>query len=606
MTSIGQRREEAIRRQLQAVRDDAPFYLQACPGAGKTRVIVDRHINRGGATGRSGRALVSFTNVACDEIHQRCHDTGHADLLRFPHFVGTIDTFIWRYLVRPFTPEGKHRIRIDSWDRIGATTTVYGKRPYPLSLSDFQFHYDIPAQHYSAEFQLSHRTYVTYKALENEGLLDEAGRQAAEASIECAKQGHVTGHEIRILALHSLRKYRTAIASMLHSRFDELIVDEAQDCSNMDLAILAQLREAGVPLIFVCDPDQAIYEFRGAEPEQVRQFGATLGTRPVELTGNWRSSPAICRLAATLRPAKYGRSADDPIGDHHDEQRGILLIPANTTRDTDQAVEIFTEQAQQLGIPSDDQVVLAHAATKLPKRAASRSQPPSSPPAARLAWAAAILADPNHTARQRETAYDIAERTLLRYWHHDIDGQTVDAHCEQHALDRPSFRRAAARCLVALPSVDHGTFREWCAAANKVLERHPPKPGAQRQGQKGRLAPGKRQGLTPRDAANVPPANLQPGPRVSVIHQIKGEQADAVLVIVPDDNRAAAITRAWTSGVHPPDIAENLRVLYVAATRARRLLAFALPATFLQKVQDHLRNQDIPLNAAVLSSPCTS
>ena len=228
MTDIDQRRDEAVRRQQQVLTEPAPFYVQACPGAGKTRAIVERHLTRGSATGRRGRALVSFTNVACNEIHQRCHDAGHPDLLRFPHFVGTIDTFIWRYLVRPFISEDRYRFRIDSWDRINATVSVWGTREHKVRLSDFQFRRDLTTSECTARLQPSNRTYATFKTLQKEGLLEEAERRAVEARTEYARKGHVTGHEIRILALHSLHKCGPAIASMLRTRFDDLIVDEAQ------------------------------------------------------------------------------------------------------------------------------------------------------------------------------------------------------------------------------------------------------------------------------------------------------------------------------------------------------------------------------------------
>ncbi|ONI88008.1 hypothetical protein ALI22I_19880 [Saccharothrix sp. ALI-22-I] len=352
--------------QRRAVDQPAPLYLQACPGAGKTRVIVERHIVGGRPSGRSGRALVSFTNVACDEIHQRCRAAGYPDLLAFPNFVGTIDTFIWRYLVRPFIPQDRHRHRIDSWDRINATITVQGSREYRIRLSDFQFHRNSPGGDCEARLQRTTRNYAMFKALELESLIRHAEEAAVEARDNFGKQGYVTGHEIRILALHALRSHGPTMATMLRGRFDELIVDEAQDCSNLDLAILGQLRDAGLPLVFVCDPDQAIYEFRGARPGEVRAFGATLGTR-IDLTGNWRSSSAVCGLAASLRPADSDREVDDPIGTHHDEPAGILLLRTKKT-DVERALAIFTTYADRMGIPIESRLVLAHAGGKLPKR----------------------------------------------------------------------------------------------------------------------------------------------------------------------------------------------------------------------------------------------
>ncbi|ONI88009.1 hypothetical protein ALI22I_19885 [Saccharothrix sp. ALI-22-I] len=81
-----------------------------------------------------------------------------------------------------------------------------------------------------------------------------------------------------------------------------------------------------------------------------------------------------------------------------------------------------------------------------------------------------------------------------------------------------------------------------------------------------------------------------------MIHQVKGEETDAVLVIVPSDARTDALVDAWVSGEHHPHIAESLRVLYVAATRARRLLAFALPDEAYDRIADLLKNKGIPVD----------
>jgi superfamily I DNA/RNA helicase len=587
MTSIEQRRAHAVEQQQRVVHGMAPMYVQACPGAGKTRVIVERHLSRPVTGARRGRALVSFTNVACAEIVQRCADSRRDDLLRFPHFVGTIDTFLWRYLVRPFIEPDRLRHRIDTWDRINAVVTVKGQTyDHKIRLSDFQFHHDLDTGECTAQVRQTNRVYPVLNQLKKEGLIEQAETEAVRLRTEYAREhGYVTGHEVRVLARHYLRTRCEDVIALLRTRFDEIVIDEAQDCSNLDLAILEALRGA-IPMVFIGDPDQAIYEFRGADPDNVRAFGTTLAEQ-IELTGNWRSTPAICQLAATLRPSRFTRPADDPIGDYHNDTTSILLIPANTPDEIDAAVTVFTAHARDLGIPTSQQLVLAHAGRRLPKGSASSAQPPTSPTAARVAWAAAVLSDA-HPQRLRDTAYDILERALITYWYNDTDGVAIDVLCDRHGLNRPEFRRQAARVGVALPTVDQGTFAEWCKTANTVLKKFPPTPGQSRLGQSGNLLPGTAKDKRPRTVIKVPAGGSTDEIRASVIHQVKGEQADAVLVVLPDDDRTASLVNAWITGDHDPDIAESLRVLYVAATRARRLLTLALSKTALDGIQPYL------------------
>jgi superfamily I DNA/RNA helicase len=81
------------------------------------------------------------------------------------------------------------------------------------------------------------------------------------------------------------------------------------------------------------------------------------------------------------------------------------------------------------------------------------------------------------------------------------------------------------------------------------------------------------------------------------VHQVNGEE-DAVLIIVSADNRTDSLTNAWVSGDHPTELAESLRVLYVLATRARRLLAIALPDSSHDRVITLLKEKGVPFDSS--------
>lgn len=600
MTSLEQRRAAAVRQQRRAIELAAPLYVQACPGAGKTRVIVDRHLSSPRRPGR-GRAVVSFTHVACDEVTRRCREAGLPQLAAFPNFVGTIDTFIWRYLVRPFLDFGRTWNRIDSWDRVNATVAVWdGEISHTLRLSDFQWSREPGADKCQASLQFNTRNARAYRTLEKKNLLDAAARRAVDQRNKLALQGNLTGHEARIRALRSLLQRSADVASLVAGRFDEIVIDEAQDCSALDLAILAELRDVGIPLVFVCDPDQAIYEFRGAQPDRVRTFGESLGSR-IDLAGNWRSSPAICALAATLRPASAARPMDDPVGPNHDEQAEILLIPVEKSN-TASPLAVFNDYADEKEIASDRRLVLAHAAAKLPTTTQSTASAAPANRTARAGWAVRVAGTETAYATLRDTAYEILERAILCYWYTDadIENRTIAVACEQLGIDRSRLRHLAACMAAALPTPGEPPSTGWCTAANNYLRTAPPVPGMTRRDNRGSLR-GSGSGATAKeikqDAASEPSVRT----RARVIHQVKGEEEEAVLVIVPDDNRTDVLVRGWLSGHHTGDIAESLRVLYVAATRAQRLLALALPSGHCDEIAKWLTARDVPARIAAES-----
>ena len=77
-------------------------FVEACPGAGKTRAIVAR-IARIAPTlpVRRGLAILSFTNSAIEEFITRCHALGLNNALRHPGFVGTFDSFLRQFFFSP-------------------------------------------------------------------------------------------------------------------------------------------------------------------------------------------------------------------------------------------------------------------------------------------------------------------------------------------------------------------------------------------------------------------------------------------------------------------------------------------------------------------------
>lgn len=581
--NIAARRERAAAQQARLVQEPAPFFVRACPGSGKTRVIIERHLC-GPATAHPGRALVSFTRASSAELRRRCHAQRRPELAEFPHFVGTLDRFLWQFLVRPtLTPQRRWQ-RIDSWDRINAR--VNGR----WALGDFTFRRNPDETQCRVELQVTGRNRTNYLALAGDtDRIVEIEEAALKLRNRLVARGYLTGHEVRHQALHGVRTDFRQVRSILVERFAELVVDEAQDCNLTDIAILDQLRRAGLPMILVGDLDQAIYEFRDARPDQVQAFGAQLG-KTLRLDGNWRSSAPICALANTLRRNAASRP-DDAIGEHHDETTPVLLLPTKRKR-VESACSTFTSRAADLDVPAHRQLILAHKASALPGPARWRAGSAGfSTGTKQLAWAAAVLEQLDRNANYIEEALTVIERALLRVWCPITDELSIEDICEDNQISRLDLRRCAMS--ISLPSLDCATFAEWCSHANTVLTNLPPAPHLELR-RKGRLAARRDGSDPPRKVIRV--AAASPGiisARTEVIHQVKGGEADAVLLIIPADRHLTKNVDSWIAGGAEDN--ERLRVLYVAATRARRLLAIAAPEDSCDRLARNLADRGVPL-----------
>jgi DNA helicase-2/ATP-dependent DNA helicase PcrA len=87
-----------------------------------------------------------------------------------------------------------------------------------------------------------------------------------------------------------------------------VMVDEVQDCSGCDWAIINSVTEQNQNLFIVGDPDQAIYEWRGASPDSFVNFEAD---KTIILNENYRSTPNILNVANSVIANNQNRIPKD-------------------------------------------------------------------------------------------------------------------------------------------------------------------------------------------------------------------------------------------------------------------------------------------------------
>ena len=98
-------------------------------------------------------------------------------------------------------------------------------------------------------------------------------------------------------ALAILRKHPDVLAQF-QTQYPHLCVDESQDTSRVQHAIIRLLAEKTGDLFLVGDEDQSIYGFRAAWPEALLQFPQTYpGAKLLFMEENYRSTPQILQAA---------------------------------------------------------------------------------------------------------------------------------------------------------------------------------------------------------------------------------------------------------------------------------------------------------------------
>ena len=106
------------------------------------------------------------------------------------------------------------------------------------------------------------------------------------------RNGYATQLDANYFAMRILEKYN-AIAKALVYRFPVLMLDEAQDTSEVQMKIIDLLIEEGLnEVMFIGDSDQAIYEWRTAKPQLFVE--KTEHYHTILLNESLRSSQKIC------------------------------------------------------------------------------------------------------------------------------------------------------------------------------------------------------------------------------------------------------------------------------------------------------------------------
>ena len=247
--------------QVEFLESSGKVVLHACPGSGKTTIVARKLANYLQCWNRphQGIAVLSFTNVASDEIrHQATEMLPEGYCVDDPHFIGTLDSFIDNFIFL----------------RFGYLLQKKPKRPVitsPDVVNSYQFWrkscYTNCLSHIG-DFRWNSNGKLTKNGKD---IICTGTQQYAPPCIQFKKRllekGLFFQDEVSGLACILLERY-PEIAKSIALRFPVIILDEAQDTSEEQMRILDLLCAAGLESMYIVgDPDQAIYEWRNANPE---------------------------------------------------------------------------------------------------------------------------------------------------------------------------------------------------------------------------------------------------------------------------------------------------------------------------------------------------
>jgi DNA helicase II / ATP-dependent DNA helicase PcrA len=151
------------------------------------------------------------------------------------------------------------------------------------------------------------------------------------------------------------------VASEITSRFDHILVDEYQDTNPIQANILRAMRTGNDNIMVVGDDAQSIYAFRGATVKNILDFPAQFeGTTIVKLEQNYRSIPPILETTNLVIAEARNRHTKNLWSKRDGSEQPKLV----TLKDEAQQDEYIIDRAlthYEQGIPLRKQAVLFRA-----------------------------------------------------------------------------------------------------------------------------------------------------------------------------------------------------------------------------------------------------
>lgn len=286
--------------------------VQAAPGNGKTTLLVAKLalLSRCWDSRTRGVCVISHTNAARDEVEKKLanHPAASA-FLSYPHFIGTVTAFIDRYIALPYLRGlgwSVHRIDDEAFAASAGARWRSKQALVSYALMNNGANQRAVEQQFVPKLALT-RDFVCNPNIAPQRLRirhrdrqprppSASGVALEELKAELVTDGYFRFCDLTALACQAIEKY-PALVDRVRKRFPLVLLDEAQDTSGDQRALLTRLFGEGVTYQRLGDQNQTLYEDEDLAPDdywraatdviplnETRRFGVNIAAFASRLT----------------------------------------------------------------------------------------------------------------------------------------------------------------------------------------------------------------------------------------------------------------------------------------------------------------------------------
>lgn len=559
-------------------------FLSACPGSGKTQVvgIKTAYEITDWKKKYSGIAVLSFTKRAAKEIADRVTKYDGINAAKHPHFIGTIDSWLHSYILHPYghTVKGftgregdKSYFLVDNTERgeryayLSSFETEHhtdDKKPNPIQVNNFYFTFEGKPEHLKMDFLNFSPQKVNNLTINKSNFL---------------KAGLCTYQDAEYLCYQVLKQNDNFLQS-LSKRFSAIIIDECQDLSQSQIRLFHLLKEKGTHIHFIGDVNQAIYDFRKVYVDKLLAFIEHQNIEKKFLSDNYRSNQKIVDVCGRIieKLSNEGMLTNTIIGKKELIHEDCILL-WKYDNDIQDLPTKFISLLTERGIEVSKSVVIGRSHSLL-----NKIRPDTNSGFNKIELFANALSCwniPNRTGKDMQNALQQMGKSISNLAYKG-KGNSQQQYCPEKIS--PIDWRMILFDLIKtateyeIHNFEEKTWSEWAGEVKNFLENYYnklPKGKEEWHSVKSKI----RGSTTDKIVSKVKNNSSDDSAkiRVSTIHGVKGETFDAVLLVSAKDKKSKGGHVEQWIGLVEEAKDEHIRFAYVASSRPKHLLVWAIP-----------------------------
>lgn len=587
---------ELTPKQKKIVEGKGKFVVKACPGSGKTFTIAARIANLLSERQNDYLAIaaLSFTNVACSEIQHKLETNFNIKTpLPWPHFIGTIDSFINNYIFLPFGHlimgcQGRPELvgaPVSYWSEYDIMLRKYYKSgsEWKISVRDPNEYFDKVTFNKEDEiipiYSMDFFPFSWGKIRKKDGNYRKDVEEIINTKKVILKEGKAIQADANYVSLKVLSKYERILKN-LSNRFSHFMIDEAQDTTDVQMEIVNLLENNGAnELVLIGDPNQAIFEWNTAKPELFeKKYSEWDNSADYEINENHRSSKLICKCTNKLLEIAENNSVNNGVKDYPFKPQIVIHKEGYDKKIITEIVNAFLKSCSENNITiSQDNVAILYRShsvgewLEIPNPSKRETPWKNGNYFVRDIVYGKYLID-NYTF---DKGFNNVERGYHKYSYGnktDVSKKYIDTEIEK--VGYKEYRNNLFKFFDLLPTTKNIKLNEWIFNTNKLL--------LQNQFSSKLVVENNKANITIDELFGNSMKVKEFNYYVGTIHSAKGKTFEAVLLLLskhagssqyknilfPQRNKALSEFQR-----------EELRNIYVAITRPRKILMLAVPET---------------------------